>query len=280
MNENIAINTCNISKYFGNFKALNDLSISVPQGDIFGFIGKNGAGKTTFMRIICGLMKPSSGTVEVKKQISFLPQNVRFYDNMDAVEVLHFFAKLRDASVEESIKFARELEIDLTKKINSLSPGQQRKLQLVIATIGAREILVLDEPTAGLDPSGVQQVRGIIRLLNQRGCTIFISSHVLIELENLCHTVAVIEKGKLLYQGACSTVYEIETEGISEKLISFLTETQEKKFEVDGDLLIAGVERDELPSVLQLLYKENIKVFGVKRQGIETLYNRLIKEGS
>lgn len=166
MNENIAINTSNINKNFGNFRALKDLSITIPHGEIFGFIGKNGAGKTTLMRIICGLMKPSSGILEVKKHIGFLPQNVRFRDNMVASETLHFFAKLRDCSVQESITFAKELELDLSKKINNLSPGQQRKLQLAIATIGMPEILVLDEPTAGLDPTGVQQVRGIIRLLN------------------------------------------------------------------------------------------------------------------
>jgi ABC-2 type transport system ATP-binding protein len=93
MNENTAICTSNISKFFGEFKALHDLSISVKQNEIFGFIGKNGAGKTTFMRIICGLMKPNRGMLDVKKNISFLPQNVRFRDNTNAVEVLHFFAK-------------------------------------------------------------------------------------------------------------------------------------------------------------------------------------------
>ena len=95
MNKCEAIRTCNISKFFGDFQALNDLSVSVSQGEIFGFIGKNGAGKTTFMRIICGLMKPSSGTLEIKKKAAFLPQNVRFRDNMNAEQALRFFAGLR-----------------------------------------------------------------------------------------------------------------------------------------------------------------------------------------
>ncbi|SFR96861.1 ABC transporter ATP-binding protein [Anaeromicropila populeti] len=280
MNENSAIDTCNISKSFGDCRAINNLSISVPQGEIFGFIGKNGAGKTTFMRIICGLMKASSGSLKVKKHISFLPQNVRFRDNMNAIEVIQFFAKLRKGNIEECIAFAKELEIDLYKKISSLSPGQQRKLQLVIATIGEPEILVLDEPTAGLDPMGVQQVRGIIKVLNQKGCTIFISSHVLMELENLCHSIAVIEKGELLYEGACSIVYEIEAEGIDEKTIKLLTQLKKKKFEVKGNMLIAEVNRHELPDVLWLLSENCIKVYGVKRQGIEALYNQLIKEAS
>jgi len=280
MNDHPAIKTCDITKCFGDFRALKDLSISVPRGEIYGFIGKNGAGKTTFMRIICGLMQPSSGILEVKERISFLPQNVRFRDNMDAGEALRFFAKLRGCDAQESYQFSKELELDLAKKINRLSPGQQRKLQLTIATIGSPEILVLDEPTAGLDPSGIQQVREIIKVLNQKGCTVFISSHVLMELENLCHTIAVIDKGELLYQGACSTVYEIETEGLDKSIIELLTQSQKKRFDTEGDLLIAGVERYEVPLVLQLLYEKNIKVFGVRQQGIETLYNRLVKEGS
>ncbi len=280
MNENTAIKTWNISKFFGDFKALNNMSISVPQGEIFGFIGKNGAGKTTFMRIICGLMKPSGGTMEVQKRVGFLPQNVRFRDNMDAIEALRFFADLRGCSAEEGIEFAKRLEVDLSKRISSLSPGQQRKLQLVITTIGAPDLLVLDEPTAGLDPSGVQQVRSVIRMLHQRGCTIFISSHVLMELENLCRAVVVIDKGELLYQGSCETIYEIETQGVDETVIRILSETQKRKFKINNDILTAEVERYEVPTILQLLYENNVKVFGVRCQGIETLYNSLVKEGS
>jgi len=276
MTENIAIQTRDISKYFGNFKALNNLSISVPQGEIFGFIGKNGAGKTTFMRIICGLIKPNGGKFEIRNRISFLPQNVKFQDNIDALELLRFFVKLRKCELEESIKLAKVLEVDLSRKIKDLSPGQQRKLQLVITTVGAPEILVLDEPTAGLDPTGVQQIREIIRLLNRRGCTIFISSHVLNELENLCHTIAVIEKGELLYQGGCGTVYEIETDGIDEKSIKRLFQLQNRKFNAEGNILVVEIERHEVPFVLGMLYENNIKVFGVRQQGIETLYNRLV----
>lgn len=279
MRADLAINTCNISKRFGDFKALSDLTVSVPQGEVFGFIGKNGAGKTTFMRIVCGLMKPSGGTVEVKKKLSFLPQNVRFRDNMNAGEAINFFAGLKGCGAQENIRFAKELEIDSDKKINTLSPGQQRKLQLVITTIGSPELLVLDEPMAGLDPSGVQQVRGIIKTLNRRGCTVFISSHVLMELENLCGAIAVIEKGELRYQGACGTAYEIETEGMDAEFLKTLPGTLRKKFEVKDNVLIAGIEKQEVPSVLRLLYEKNVKVFGVKRQGIETLYNRLVNEG-
>jgi ABC-type multidrug transport system, ATPase component len=280
MNECGVIEAHNINKFFGSFQALKDLSISVPQGDIFGFIGRNGAGKTTFMRIICGLMKPDSGTLKVKKNVGFLPQNVRFFDKMVAEEAIRFYSGLRDSAAEEGLGFAGELDVDLTKKVKDLSPGQQRKLQLVIATIGLPEILVLDEPTAGLDPSGVQQVREIINTLHRKGCTVFISSHVLMELDNLCGNVAIIEKGQLLYQGGCSTVYEIETEGMDEYIIGMLPEEKKRKCRVSGEMLIAGIVRSEVPEILQLLYEKNVKVFSVKRQGLERLYNNLLKEGT
>jgi len=279
MNGSEAIHACHIRKTFGDFQALKDITISVPQGEIFGFIGKNGAGKTTFMRILCGLMKPTDGMLEVRQKISFLPQNARFKEPMSAGEMLCFFAALRGSNPGESLEFSKELELDVTRKVDSFSPGQQRKLQLVITTIGSPEILVLDEPTAGLDPSGVQQVRAIIKTLKQKGCTVFISSHVLMELENLCDSLAVIEKGELLYQGECSTVYEIETEGMDKSMLEQLPSSIREKFEVKGELLLAGIEKEEVPSVLGLLSERNIKVFGVKRQGIEALYNRLVKEG-
>ena len=278
MDEKTAIKTRNIIKKFNGFTALNGISVSVPKGEVFGFIGKNGAGKTTFMRIVCGLIKPTGGTYEVDGKISFLPQNVRIRDNISTGDVLRFFAGLRGWDEKEGMKYANELELDLKKKTGRLSPGQQRKLQLAIVTIGLPEILVLDEPTAGLDPSGVQQVRSIVKKLNRMGSTVFISSHVLKELENLCGTIAVIDKGEILYQGNCRNVYEIETEGMDAKTIVVLREKLKCRFQLEGGMLTAEVERKEVPNVLRLLYEKDIKVFGVKHRGIETLYNTLVKE--
>ncbi len=293
MKDNAVIFTQNVNKYFKDFHALKDLSLTVGQGEIFGFIGKNGAGKTTFMRIVCGLMKPSNGTVEVlkrdmsikstnviKSKIGFLPQNVRFHDNVSAQGLIEFFASLRGADMKESIKFASELEVDMKKTVKNLSPGQQRKLQLVIATIGLPELLVLDEPTAGLDPLGVQQLREIIKILNRKGCSIFISSHVLMELDNICSSVAIIEKGEILYQGLFSTVYEIEIEDASNNLVEQLPDDKKGRCDIKGQKLFANIERHEVPELLQFLYEKGIKVFGVKRQGLEAFYNNLVKEGA
>lgn len=281
MEENAVINALNINKSFGSFHALKDLSIKVGQGEIFGFIGRNGAGKTTFMRIVCALMKPDNGTIEIRKlKMGFLPQNVRFHDNMDADRMIAFFAKLKGIGTVESMKLAGELEIDLKKSVKALSPGQQRKLQMVISTIGSPELLVLDEPTAGLDPMGVQQVREIIRVLNKKGCTVFISSHVLLELENLCSSVAIIEKGQICYQGRYNTSYEIELEGEIRRLPELLPIAETGKYSIVGDRLLAEVERHEVPELLKRLQGSGFKVFGVKRQGLESLYNSLLGEGA
>ena len=280
MNENTVICTHGVSKRFGEYAALKNVSISVPRGQVYGFIGKNGAGKTTFMRIICGLMKPSGGTIEICKRIGFLPQNVRFYDRMNGEEALRLFAKLRHTGFEESLRFANELELNLKKRTDCMSPGQQRKLQLVIATVGTPDVLVLDEPTAGLDPTGVQQVRAIIHQLRQRGSTVFLSSHVLMELENLCDIVAVIDRGELLYEGACGAAYEIETSGIDEQVVSKVGVLLGVAIAANGDTLLAGVDRRQVPAVLQALYENGVQVFGVKKQGVEMLYNTLVQEGT
>lgn len=211
-------------------------------------------------------------------KIGFLPQNVKLNDNVSAIKMIEFFADLKNTDPKVYIKFAKELELDVTKTVRNFSPGQQRKLQLIIATIGSPTLLVLDEPTAGLDPVGVQQVREIIRTLRKKGCTIFISSHVLAELDNLCSKVAIIQKGQMLYQGLCSSAYEFETDGAVSDMIELLPEDQKEKCTVDGAKLIANIHRNEVPEFLESLYTRGIRVFGVRRQGLETLYNHFAKE--
>jgi len=280
MNQYLAFSAHGVGKRFDDFSALKNVSLNVPKGQIYGFIGRNGAGKTTFMRILCGLMQPSKGSICMDGRLSFLPQNVRFRDRMSGEEAIRLFAQLRRGDVTESKRLAVQLELDLSKPINSMSPGQQRKLQLVIASVGAPEILVLDEPTAGLDPTGVQQGRAILQLMHRAGKTVFLSSHVLMELENLCDTVAMIDKGELLYQGPCSTTYEIETGGVDEEIAKRLNREQGERFRLSGDRLMAQVEHEEIPAVLEALYAQKVRVFGVRRQGIESLYNALVQEGA
>lgn len=282
-----------LEKWFGTRHVIKGISLTIEQGDIYGFIGKNGAGKTTVMRMLCGLMRPTKGLVETAglrvpsgrqsstgTAIGFLPQNIRFDDNQSGREIIDFFCKLKGECNTGALRFAHEMDLDVAQKARDMSPGQQRKLQLAVATIGKPGLLVLDEPTAGLDPTGVQQVRQAIRSLNEYGCTIFISSHVLLELDNLCTKVAVIDDGRLLYQGVCSGMYEIEVEGEGTRVDRLLEARYKGRCSwVDGRVH-ARVERQEVPALLGYLHECGVPVFSAKPLGLEQFYNSLVKEGA
>lgn len=264
-----------LEKSFGGNKALKGISFAIGRGDIYGFIGKNGAGKTTVMRILCGLMRPDKGEVNVSAcRIGYLPQSIRFEDNRSATGILKFFGKIKGGGSDGAVHFAQEMGLDLTQKAKHMSPGQQRKLQLAVATAGDPQLLILDEPTAGLDPVGVQQVRDVIRALNAQGSTVFVSSHVLMELDTVCSKVAVIEQGQILYQGPCDHVYELDVDGASD------LPDGRYRCEVTEGKLYAHIERGDVPGLLAYLHECGVSVYGVKRVGLETFYNKLMKEES
>lgn len=281
-----AIETQSLCKDFGKFHAVVDATITVKSGCICGFIGKNGAGKTTVMRMLTGLMKPSRGNILVLNErpgcksakMGFLPQNMRFDEYETAWSVLSFFASVKNVDISGSIQFAKTLELDLDKRVKDLSPGNQRKLQLAVVTSGNPELLILDEPTVGLDPTGVQQVREIIRQLYKRGCTIFVSSHILKELDDLCNHVIIIDRGRILYQGTCANSYEFETSGLTHTICKELEDHMNVRSTANSDLLSAEIDRDAVPDVLRFLYAKNIPVYEVRRSGFESLYNRYVGE--
>jgi ABC-type multidrug transport system ATPase subunit len=281
-----AIETQSLCKDFGNFHAVTDASIKVRSRSICGFIGKNGAGKTTVMRMLTGLMKPSRGHILMldekpggkTSRTGFLPQNMRFDENETARSTLAFFASIKKVDIKDTLEFAKMLELDLDRKVKDLSPGNQRKLQLAVVTSGSPELLIFDEPTAGLDPTGVQQMREIIRLLNSRGCTVFVSSHILRELDDLCDQVIIIDKGKILYQGACSLCYEFETGGMPESICAELKDKVNARSVLNGNLLSTEIEKNAVPDVLKFLCSKNVPVYEVRRSGFEALYNRYVGE--
>jgi ABC-type multidrug transport system ATPase subunit len=290
--EETAVRVENLEKHFGGKPAVKGVSFAINRGDIYGFVGKNGAGKTTVMRIVCGLMRPTGGHVQVAAGgaganaggacpagIGYLPQNIRFDDNRSAADILAFFSRLKGRDVSQAKLFARRMGLGLDEKCRRLSPGQQRKLQLAVATIGMPALLVLDEPTAGLDPEGVQQVRETIRELNGMGSTVFISSHVLPELDNLCNRVAVIDEGKLLYQGVCANMYELDADGFAQSAAVDLDAEYQGRCTVSEGRVIARIGRPEVPGLLGFLHERGVRVYGVKLVGLEPFYNSLTKGG-
>ena len=213
-----------LSRRFGTFAAVTDVNFSFDSGEIYGFIGPNGAGKSTTMRILATLDIPSEGdctvgglsTVddadEVRRLIGYMPDSYGTYPNMTVFEYLDFFARsyrlhgsARRRAVADVVEFC-QLGGLREKLITTLSKGMKQRLCLGRCLIHDPKLLVLDEPSAGLDPRARIEFRELLRLLAQQGKAIFISSHILAELEELCHGVAIIEQGKMVTAGKVSAI--------------------------------------------------------------------------
>jgi ABC-2 type transport system ATP-binding protein len=215
--KDVIIKTKGLTKQYKDVSALKDLNLEVYTGEIFGFLGHNGAGKTTTVNILTTLLKPTSGaatvcgfdtqsdSLEVRKQIGYLPENVRFYDNLTAFENLEFFAKLSGIlnpkqKISETLAF-----IDFNgfenKKMGEFSKGMRQRIGIAQAILHDPKVLFLDEPTSGLDPFGIKNLREIILKLNhEKGMTIFMNTHLLSEVTKTCTTIGVLNHGKLIYK--------------------------------------------------------------------------------
>jgi ABC-2 type transport system ATP-binding protein len=203
----------NLTKHFGSFAAVDDISFDVHPGEIFGFLGPNGAGKTTTIRMMLDLLRPDSGTValfgeslrensfDIRKRCGYLPGNFNAYGNLTGYEFLGLCADLQQVPRRVDPALSRQFELDknlLSKKIKYLSHGTMQKLGIVQAFFHKPELLILDEPTIGLDPLMQEEFYNLLREHRERGCTIFLSSHNLAEVERICHRMAIIREGKLV----------------------------------------------------------------------------------
>lgn len=210
----------NLTKSFGKTKALDGFSLKIEDNEIYGFVGQNGAGKTTTMRIISGLIPADSGEViingldarrevdKVRSRIGYVPDFFGVYDNLKVIEYIEFFAAAYNMTGREAERECLRLleELGLSDKTNffvdDLSRGQKQRLGLARALIHNPDILVLDEPTSGMDPKGRIETRNILKRLNAQGRTIIISSHILHEISELVTGLAIIEKGKVVMSGS------------------------------------------------------------------------------
>ena len=206
------IEVSNVSRVFGTFRAVNDVSFSIPTGQIVGLLGPNGAGKTTTMRMITGFLKPTSGTIKIdgtditenpvesKRKIGYMPESAPLYGDMIVDDYLRYIARMQQQ--DENVKvplLCKEcgLEEVMHKNIGELSRGYRQRVGLAHALMNDPEILILDEPTSGLDPNQVEDVRALIKEIGKTR-TVIISTHILSEVEMLCSRVIVISGGKLV----------------------------------------------------------------------------------
>ena len=213
------IKTTNLTKYYGTARGIIDLDLTVRQGEFFGFIGPNGAGKSTTIRTLLGLIAPSSGSAmifgkEVTKEretilqdVGYLPSEALFYQGMKVKDVLKLSSDLRKADcAAEAKSLCERLQLDVSRKIDELSFGNRKKVAIVCALQHRPKLLVLDEPTGGLDPLMQKEFFDILRERNKDGAAILLSSHVLSEIQRNCTRAAIIRDGRII---ACNSVDEL-----------------------------------------------------------------------
>jgi ABC-2 type transport system ATP-binding protein len=242
------IETKNLTKNYGTLTAVDDLTLTIKEGDIFGFIGPNGAGKTTTMRILVTLLEPTRGTAfingldvtkdgkKVRRLVGYMPDFMGVYDDLKVFEYLEFFAaafgieRKKRKSIVEGVLELTDLESKKSATVDSLSRGMQQRLGLARVLIHDPKVLILDEPASGLDPRARIEIRELLRELKRMGKTIMISSHILSELEEICDNVGIIEHGRLIFSG---TLEEIRPRlGIESKVRVRVADHQDKAIEL------------------------------------------------
>lgn len=215
-----------ISKSYGVEFSLQNVSLNIEKGKIFALLGPNGAGKTTLVKLMLNLMHSDSGTIEInglnvnnknsRQGVAFIAEKFTFFPFYTAKGVLEFFGKMKGIQGPElqgQVKMALErLQItDLQdRKLSRMSKGQMQRVGLASILIGKNDLIILDEPFSGLDPIGIRDLKDIIKELKDEGKTLFINSHILLEMEQLCDEVAILDKGKLLFTGSVKSVLEKE----------------------------------------------------------------------
>ena len=285
---NFAIETTALVKSFGSHNAVDAINLSVPQGSIFGFLGPNGSGKTTTIRMLLGLAAPTSGEIKVLgysipdqirealPHVGALVEGPAFYPYLSGRDNLARFdsadsnadPKTRASRVEAALA-----RVGLTqaaeKKVHAYSLGMKQRLGIANALLQPRQLLILDEPTNGLDPQGTREVRTLIRDLASQGITIFISSHLLLEIEQICSHLAVMSAGRIVAQGSLAELafseilnLELQTPDI-EKAISVLNSLDIEARNENG-VIKASVIHNFIASdvVVEVLVKAGVKVQG------------------
>ena len=220
---NTIVSTHNLSKRYGNNFSVNDVNLTVYEGDVYGFLGPNGAGKSTTLKMLLGLVKPTKGSVTILgkdfnenrrlilNQTGSLIESPSYYGHLTGIENMRVMQQLRKVpyvNISKALQIVR-LENQKDKKVSQYSLGMKQRLGIAMALISFPKLLILDEPTNGLDPAGIGEIRELIKSLPQKyGITVIISSHLLSEIEQIATSVGIIDNGKLLFQGSIDQLQE------------------------------------------------------------------------
>jgi ABC-2 type transport system ATP-binding protein len=281
----VAISTKNLYKKYGSRFVLENLSLNVEKGSIYGFLGQNGAGKTTTIKLLSGLSTPAKGQIfvegmglssdsgKIKQILGLVPQDSGFYDERTALSHMVYYGRLKGLSKKESLEQSRVLldqvglGNEMFKKVGYFSHGMKTRLGIAQALLNDPKVLILDEPTNGLDPVGIRQIRQILRECNNEGITIFLSSHNLLEIQEICTHVGILNKGKLIAESTIEKIRHLESNGVITIGVYNLS------YE-----MISLIENMEFVVKTELKAEHTLEIFVNSRTDVKPEINRLIVE--
>jgi ABC-2 type transport system ATP-binding protein len=282
--------TQHLSKRYGAYHALRDLNLEIRRGEIFGLLGPNGSGKTTTIRLLLGLLRPTQGhasvagldcwrqSVRVRRLISYLPGELRPFPAMTGFGYLEFLSSLRGGQgLSRAVAIASEvMELDLNRKVRAYSTGMKQKLSLSVAFADPVEILILDEPTSALDPSARQVVLDLVKAAKARGQTVIFSGHVLPEVEQVCDRVAIMRTGRLMH------VEDLHSRRCLRMVLARFPGTAPREFPPElglslrshkGDVVLLEHRGETLP-LLDWLRDQQILDLAVGTEDLRSLYDQ------
>lgn len=287
-----AIETRNLTKSYGKTRGIIDLNLTVREGEFFGFIGPNGAGKSTTIRTLLGLQKPTGGNGrvfgqdierdgrELRRMVGYLPSEAVFYSGMRVRDVLKLSADLRKMHCRaEAERLCERLSLPLSQKVDELSFGNRKKAAIVCALQHNPRLLILDEPTSGLDPLMQREFFAILRERNEAGVTVFLSSHILSEIQRNCTRAAIIRQGRII---ACDQVEALSQNGAKRVTIhgkpklSGLTGIRDRKEEPDS---ISFLYSGDINVLIRTLAGEQIEDLSISEPDLEEIFLHYYKEG-
>lgn len=287
-----AIKTTNLTKYYGKSRGIEGLDLSVSRGEFFGFIGPNGAGKSTTIRTLMGLITPTDGEAQILgldvcrdrqailKKVGYLPSEATHYSGMKVKDILKLSADLRGVDCgAEAAALCERLLLDVSRKVDELSFGNKKKVSIVCALQHTPELLILDEPTGGLDPLMQKEFFDILRERNEQGTTIFLSSHILSEVSRHCTRAAIIRDGRLIACDSVSALSKTNAKRVcvkGEVSLDRLDGVRDMKISDDGvSFLFGGDVRD----LLRVLSGSNISDLTLTEPDLEEIFLHYYEKG-
>lgn len=290
----------NLSKHYGRIKAVDELSLEINKGNIYGILGPNGSGKTTLLAIVLDVINPISGsfkwfgkapTKDDRKRIGAILETPNFYPYLSAIKNLQIIADIKEVSYDEIPRVLKTVDLISRQKsmFRTFSLGMKQRLAIAAALLGNPEVLILDEPTNGLDPQGIVEIRNIIIEIAKKGITIIIASHLLDEVQKTCTHVAVLKNGKILYSGGVDDVLRdsvmVEISGPDLNIITKALHEFDKVLNVEEEnnlLIVKLADGTNSAELNDFLFTKNISVshLALRKKSLEKYFLELLAESN